>query len=430
MITGACTLLTTMVEVQQGERDRIDETMQRRGIDAETRQSIWGAVDSILQRGPQSETGAAGRTGLALGYVQSGKTTAITALIAAAADAGYRVVIALMGSTNLLLQQNQERLEQALGLVHREDYRWVQMSNPSGVAKAKELRNWLDRGRVVLVPVLKHAGRIDALANVLTRVGALTSPRSSSTTRLTRPASTRRSTKALRAGHTSRSAGSARLPQDTCTCSSQPLRTHPCSSSRTITSDQTSSSCCTLAPATQVDASSSWTRRRSLSGRSLLSTSNDRSRCRPSYRDRSSKPSAASSQAQRCCSRRTQTAAPVSMLVHSTQRNDIQARYHFLLQRLVKRWRDSSLGAPDVGSLPAEVVAERERLVASGAQDTADAAFLDRVRYVLGGDDAVAGQLGQRESTRSTGGWRQFTSWSVATSSTAASPSRVSPSRT
>jgi len=93
-----------------------------------------------------------------LGYVQSGKTTAITALIAAAADAGYRIVVAMLGSTNLLLDQNQERLATALGLDTREDYRWVSMPNVAGVAKTKELKNWLARDRTLLLPVLKHPG--------------------------------------------------------------------------------------------------------------------------------------------------------------------------------------------------------------------------------------------------------------------------------
>lgn len=48
------------------------------------RANVWGSVDSILSKAaPYVERGD-GCTGLALGYVQSGKTTSITALIAAA----------------------------------------------------------------------------------------------------------------------------------------------------------------------------------------------------------------------------------------------------------------------------------------------------------------------------------------------------------
>ena len=149
------------------ERARIDSSLVSRGLNEQSRADIWSAVDGILAHGPQSSSGEMGKTGLALGYVQSGKTTAITCLIAAAADAGYRIMIALMGSTNLLLDQNQDRLLAALGLSDREDYTWVHMTNPSGVSKAKDISNWLERERIILVPVLKNAGRIDALAEVL-----------------------------------------------------------------------------------------------------------------------------------------------------------------------------------------------------------------------------------------------------------------------
>ena len=71
------------------------------------------------------------------------------------------------------------------------------------------------------------------------------------------------------------------------------------------------------------------------------------------------------------------------MLVHSTQRNDVQARYHFLLQRLVRRWAEVAGDATDVLELPPEVRDERGRITSLGAADLADAAFLDRVRLVL-----------------------------------------------
>jgi len=76
-------------------------------------------------------------------------------------------------------------------------------------------------------------------------------------------------------------------------------------------------------------------------------------------------------------------AAPVSMLVHSTQRNDVQARYHFLLQRLVRRWTEAALGAPDVSALPKEVLEERKRITDAGAHDLPDDIFLEQVGLVL-----------------------------------------------
>lgn len=52
--------------------------------------------------------------GLAVGYVQSGKTSNYTAVIAKAADAGYRLFVVLSGVHNNLRRQTQLRLEEQL----------------------------------------------------------------------------------------------------------------------------------------------------------------------------------------------------------------------------------------------------------------------------------------------------------------------------
>ncbi len=61
----------------------------------------------------------AGARGLVVGYVQSGKTTNFTGLIAKALDAGYKLIIVLSGTTNLLRNQTQRRLD--MDLVGREN---------------------------------------------------------------------------------------------------------------------------------------------------------------------------------------------------------------------------------------------------------------------------------------------------------------------
>ena len=52
--------------------------------------------------------------GLVVGYVQSGKTANFTAVIAKAADAGYRLVIVLAGVLDILREQTQRRLDKEL----------------------------------------------------------------------------------------------------------------------------------------------------------------------------------------------------------------------------------------------------------------------------------------------------------------------------
>jgi len=52
--------------------------------------------------------------GLVVGYVQSGKTANFTGVIAKAADAGYRLIIVLAGTMNLLRAQTQRRIDREL----------------------------------------------------------------------------------------------------------------------------------------------------------------------------------------------------------------------------------------------------------------------------------------------------------------------------
>jgi hypothetical protein len=59
-----------------------------------------------------------GVKGLVVGHVQSGKTANFSALIAKAADAGYKIVIVLSGLHNTLREQTQKRLERDLGKEH------------------------------------------------------------------------------------------------------------------------------------------------------------------------------------------------------------------------------------------------------------------------------------------------------------------------
>jgi hypothetical protein len=71
-------------------------------------------TDEILGRleDPMRE-GAWDRRGLIVGHVQSGKTSNYSALIAKAADAGYRLIVVLAGRTNSLRSQTQLRLDEA-----------------------------------------------------------------------------------------------------------------------------------------------------------------------------------------------------------------------------------------------------------------------------------------------------------------------------
>ncbi|MEV0076832.1 Z1 domain-containing protein [Nocardia neocaledoniensis] len=78
------------------------------------------ATDSVVERlSDPSRPEAFQSKGLVVGYVQSGKTANFTGVIAKAVDAGYRLVIVLGGTLNLLRAQTQRRLD--MELVGREN---------------------------------------------------------------------------------------------------------------------------------------------------------------------------------------------------------------------------------------------------------------------------------------------------------------------
>jgi len=77
-------------------------------------QSVDDTTDKILRQLPHSSTKEFNIRGLVLGYIQSGKTANYTALIAKAADAGYRLIIVLSGIDNGLRLQTQIRLKREL----------------------------------------------------------------------------------------------------------------------------------------------------------------------------------------------------------------------------------------------------------------------------------------------------------------------------
>ncbi|HEX3432462.1 MAG TPA: Z1 domain-containing protein [Solirubrobacteraceae bacterium] len=97
-------------------------------------QSIDDATDRILGSLESPEGNRPiDRRGLVVGYVQSGKTANYAALIAKAADTGYRLFIVLTGIHNQLRQQTQRRLNAELV-----------GSEPGGVSPpTDERRTWL-----------------------------------------------------------------------------------------------------------------------------------------------------------------------------------------------------------------------------------------------------------------------------------------------
>lgn len=145
------------------QSEALDKRISHQIIESD-RSKIWESVSNIID---SYEAGS--DTILALGYVQSGKTTSITALCANAADRNFKIIIAILGSTLLLRDQNRSRVEDYLGL-EEHNYRWVSITEPNQKRTPKEIENWLERDRVILIPVLKNPSVINKVAGILEQI--------------------------------------------------------------------------------------------------------------------------------------------------------------------------------------------------------------------------------------------------------------------
>lgn len=91
-----------------------DYLLTTKGWDAVTIRSLDDSSDRIVRQLASPLEERFDVRGLVLGFVQSGKTANYTAVIAKAADAGYRLVIVLSGVDNGLRRQTQMRLKREL----------------------------------------------------------------------------------------------------------------------------------------------------------------------------------------------------------------------------------------------------------------------------------------------------------------------------
>lgn len=86
-----------------------------KGWGPEALAELHSATSRVVERFAEPSRAAMTQTkGLVVGYVQSGKTANFTGVIAKAIDAGYRLIIVMTGTTNLLREQTQRRLDMEL----------------------------------------------------------------------------------------------------------------------------------------------------------------------------------------------------------------------------------------------------------------------------------------------------------------------------
>lgn len=358
---------------------RFDELLASRPprLSEAARAPIWESSAAILGHLPLE--GGRAVTGLALGYVQSGKTTSFSALTAMAADQGYRLVIAFLGATRLLLDQNRSRLEVALGLDERSDYVWHTIVNPKGAKGGRNVEDFLTRGRTVIVPVLKHAGRITDLASALEQVDlsgvrTLVIDDEADQASLNTKVGQGQESQTYVAVNRVRSALGPHLYVQYTATPYAPLLLEP--------SDDLSPEFVEI-----LRPGPGYTGGREF----FLDHAEQVVRVIPDLDEQAPRglPTTLPGSLTTALASFVAGAAlllvhgaaspPISMLVHSTHKRDVQSRYHFLLERKVKQW----VKAVAAGSVPPEVGEERRRLVTAGARDVSDTSFTASVEHAL-----------------------------------------------
>ena len=341
------------------------------------RSRIWESSDRILsQHKPGSSS-----IGLALGYVQSGKTTQMISLTAAAYDAGYRIIITILGTTNLLLEQNTERFTKYLQLNKRTDYRWVTMQNPKGKNASIELTENLMKGRAILIPILKHDKRISSLCGVLKKcnlngVRVLIVDDEADQASLNTLVNSNGLSPVYKSITELRQETKNHLFIQFTATPYAPLLLEP--------EDQLIPEFIEfLTPGNNYVGGRQFFIDYATSVMRKIPPNDEQSpRQRPIELQESLKAATANFIAGAALLlTNAPDEKPISMLIHSTHRNLIQQDYLFLLRRLINNWRSK---VDEFGiSCPQEIIIEKNRLIELGAIDIAEIEFKKNVWIVL-----------------------------------------------
>lgn len=149
---------------------------------AEAFEPIRRDAIAILRKCRPFANGDGTRTGLVVGYVQSGKTLSMTTVSALARDNGCRIVILLAGVTTMLLQQNASRFKTDLRQASGTATAWRIFNSQDGLGDAdmqhlqRAVDEWRDPSlreidkQTFLFLVLKNHAHLDRLHSLLSQV--------------------------------------------------------------------------------------------------------------------------------------------------------------------------------------------------------------------------------------------------------------------
>ena len=154
--------------------------LQRSLSDDATRAQVTKQSAAILARcrGPKDTTDGV-RTGLVVGYIQSGKTLSFTALMAMARDNGFPLVILLAGTKKILHEQTVGRLGKDLQIERPGGLSpWYLLNNPVPGVEAGMIAGFIHGSleakipekfrRTTVITVMKNRNRLDKLRSLLT----------------------------------------------------------------------------------------------------------------------------------------------------------------------------------------------------------------------------------------------------------------------
>ena len=155
-------------EVKLGERT-LDLIKRLSMLSEEESETLLNESAKILSHCVNPVDTAGDITGLAFGYVQSGKTMSFTTLSTMAIDNGFRVIIYLTGTKNNLLEQTTKRLRKDLliGSDNRKHYKVFQNpvsddNSTNGIERALKLKN----KPAILITILKRENYINELSKL------------------------------------------------------------------------------------------------------------------------------------------------------------------------------------------------------------------------------------------------------------------------
>ncbi|MCX6394845.1 MAG: Z1 domain-containing protein [Solirubrobacterales bacterium] len=129
------------------------------GWDEDSLQAVDDSSTKVLSMLEHPGTGKFSTKGMVLGYVQSGKTTNFTSVIAKAADSGYRFFIVMSGIHNGLRMQTQDRLDEQLVFANPED--WIALTtSETDFTPNTNVNAFLHGDKKVLCVVKKNTTRL------------------------------------------------------------------------------------------------------------------------------------------------------------------------------------------------------------------------------------------------------------------------------